>query len=202
MYFTVLSNCPLPHLWPSLGFTIIPPYWGYRYTVFWRQCRNVLYSCEVYYCGKKFIVIVSAGGESFLFTNVHRRRIKREEMQRSSLLFGGAKIYSIPYRASYFALGQFWRIRWIYPFLQIILVQFILFFTSTYSSAKQQAQQGIDKFCYPSRSDDLCLFFCAYLSFVPRDALLPTFIQEILYCKHLSKRYCTANIYPRDTILL
>ena len=62
---------------------------------------------------------------------VHRRRIKTKAKICKGLRFCvGNKIYSIPYRASYFVPGRFWRIWWIHPFLQIILLQFILFFNS------------------------------------------------------------------------
>ena len=45
----------------------------------------------------------------------------------------GDRIYSFPCRASYFALGRIWRKDgWIHPFLLIILVQFIIFFKSSY----------------------------------------------------------------------
>ena len=50
-----------------------------------------------------------------------------------------------------------WRIGWIHPFLQIILMQFILFFKS--SLCKE-----LNKFCPSNSSDDICPFFCIYPS--------------------------------------
>ena len=60
----------------------------------------------------------------------HRRRNRQKKRQRSSLLFGGRNSFtSMPhYRFSARMIGRIW---WIHPFLQIILVQLILFFNSS-----------------------------------------------------------------------
>ena len=59
-----------------------------------------------------------------------------EEIQKTRQMSScclGDRIYSFPCRASYFALGRIWRKDgWIHPFLLIILVQFIIFFKSSY----------------------------------------------------------------------
>ena len=50
---------------------------------------------------------------------------------------------------------RFWRIGLFHPFLQIILVQFILFFRS--SLCNRQRGKILNKFCSHNSSDDLCL---------------------------------------------
>ena len=58
------------------------------------------------------------------------------------------------------ALG---RIAWIRPFLQIILLQFILFFKSPLCYICSVAWNGMNFFRPPNSSDDLCLLFCLFL---------------------------------------
>ena len=54
------------------------------------------------------------------------------------------RIYSISCCASYFALGRFWRIEWIYPFLQIILMLIILVFKSSWCKTASAARNWIN----------------------------------------------------------
>ena len=56
----------------------------------------------------------------------------------------GDRIYSIPCRSSCFPPGRFWRIWWIHPFFQTILVQFIQFFNSSYCKAASAARNWTD----------------------------------------------------------
>ena len=58
------------------------------------------------------------------------------------------------------ALG---RIAWTRPFLQIILLQFILFFKSPLCYICSVAWNGMNFFRPPNSSDDLCLLFCLFL---------------------------------------
>ena len=102
----------------------------------------------------------------------------------SSLLFGGKNLFNSLPRLP-FCPGRFWRIGWIHPILYIVLVQFILFFKSTWCSSSYSSyrpgaihtilqiflvksrQRGKEfyKFGPPSSIyDDLCLFFCIYPS--------------------------------------
>ena len=60
-------------------------------------------------------------------------KYRRKDKGRRCCL--GDRIASIPCRVSYCALGRFWRIGWIHPFLQIILLHFILFFQCETASA-------------------------------------------------------------------
>ena len=55
---------------------------------------------------------------------------------------------------------------WINPFLQIILVQFILFLRSSQCKIPIRGKE-LNKFCLPNSSNDLCLFFCIYPSSKP-----------------------------------
>ena len=55
---------------------------------------------------------------------------------------------------------------WINPFLQIILVQFILFLRSSSCKIPIRGKE-LNKFCLPNSSNDLCLFFCIYPSSKP-----------------------------------
>ena len=63
--------------------------------------------------------------------------------QRSLLLFGD-RIYALPCRTSYFAPERFWRRGWGRPFLQIILVQFIIFFKSSWCKIAGAAKNLIN----------------------------------------------------------
>ena len=69
-----------------------------------------------------------------------KKEIQKTRQMSSCCL--GDRIYSFPCRASYFALGRIWRKDgWIHPFLLIILVQFIIFFKSSYCKIRCQTQQ-------------------------------------------------------------
>ena len=50
-----------------------------------------------------------------------------------------------------------------HPFLQIILIQFILYFKLSYCKIAQRGKE-FNEFCLSNSSDDLCLFFCIYPS--------------------------------------
>ena len=106
-------------------------------------------------CSPSFAVLsVHSQGHLHRFTikvlQSHRRRLKTEEMQKSSRLFGGAElVQSLP---RYFTAGQIWRIGWIRPFLQIMLVQ------------NRLRGKEMKQFCPPNSSGDLCLLFCLYPS--------------------------------------
>ena len=52
---------------------------------------------------------------------------------------------------------------WMHPFLQIILIQFILYFKLSYCKIAQRGKE-FNEFCLSNSSDDLCLFFCIYPS--------------------------------------
>ena len=54
----------------------------------------------------------------------------------------------------YLVLGRFWRTEWINPFLQIILVNLVLFFKSSWYKIASAARIWINS------RDDLCLFLC------------------------------------------
>ena len=82
--------------------------------------------------------------------------------------------------------------------------EFIFFFksswcNSSYSSkrprAKQLARQEFNKFCPLSSSDDLCLFFCTYLSSIPLG------LAESTHCENYYTKTPLLTVYvwlPRD----
>ena len=54
--------------------------------------------------------------------------------------------------------------RWIHPFLQIILVQFILYFNRPTGVQNSKCGKELNKSCSPNSRDDLCIVFCMYAS--------------------------------------
>ena len=98
------------------------------------------------------------------FTIQYKTRIYiQKRRQRSSLLFGGQNVFNSSPRwlfctrttnrmnSSVFFISS----GAIHPFLHIILVQFIRFFTSSWC----KRASAVNKFCPPNSSDDLCLLF-------------------------------------------
>ena len=62
-------------------------------------------------------------------------------------------------------IGRIWRIWWIHPFLEIILVQFILFFKLSYRAKQLALLRNFNKFCPPNSSDDLSLLSVLFIFF-------------------------------------
>ena len=91
----------------------------------------------------------------------HRRRKNIEDTAKVVSDVRGAEF--IQYLV---ALG---RIAWIRPFLQIILLQFILFFKSPLCYICSVAWNGMNFFRPPNSSDDLCLLFCLFLLLCIKD---------------------------------